>query len=452
VTTIGDSSGTGDANFQFAKDVDAWSIGFNSTDKSFNIASSTNFSSNVAFTVTKGTSLRVGIGSTTPWKAFSVSGSVAFDGLSTNATSTSFSNLCIDTNTHEVTQSSVFVGCLGSSQRFKHDIQTLDVSSLDVVMKLRPTSYIYNSDKTNTVTWGFVAEEADAVDPHLSAKQDGVIYNIVDRAFIAVSVKAIQELNLNLEAIASTTSTTTPQAQSFAESFFANVFTRLIAWFEDATNGIQRFFAKEVHTDTLCVSDGTGETCITKAQLDSLIAGAGASGVGTTSGSNTNSGGSSDTTPPTITINGNNPASVNVGSAYGDLGATVTDNVDINLGVKASIDGGPKIDMSLISIDTSVAGTHTIVYSSKDSAGNIGTATRTVNVVDPNQTTPTPTPTPTATPTPTPAPSATPTPTPTPTNTPTPTPSVTPTVTPTPSATPTPTPTATPTPSATPTP
>jgi hypothetical protein len=84
-----------------------------------------------------------------------------------------------------------------------------------------------------------------------------------------------------------------------------------------------------------------------------------------------------------ITINGNNPAEINVGDTYSDIGATVTDNVDHNLGIKASVDGGPEVTMDQIAIDTSVAGTHTITYSATDSADNTGTATRTVEVVAP---------------------------------------------------------------------
>lgn len=71
LTTVGDSSGTGDANFQFAADANAWDIGYNSTDKSFDIASSTNLSSNVAFTVSKST-LNVGIGTTSPYAKLSL--------------------------------------------------------------------------------------------------------------------------------------------------------------------------------------------------------------------------------------------------------------------------------------------------------------------------------------------------------------------------------------------
>ena len=75
-----------------------------------------------------------------------------------------------------------------------------------------------------------------------------------------------------------------------------------------------------------------------------------------------------DTEAPIITLLGNNPAVINVGSTYVDLGATVTDNVDQNLGYQINPE----------SIDTSTATTYTILFTATDSAGNVGTTSRTV--------------------------------------------------------------------------
>ncbi|MFA5246466.1 MAG: immunoglobulin-like domain-containing protein, partial [Candidatus Micrarchaeia archaeon] len=78
-----------------------------------------------------------------------------------------------------------------------------------------------------------------------------------------------------------------------------------------------------------------------------------------------------DTTAPSITILGNNPATVKEKSAYTDSGATATDLVD-----------GPVTVTKTGSVNTNVIGTYTITYTAKDAHENTATATRTVNVVD----------------------------------------------------------------------
>ena len=92
----------------------------------------------------------------------------------------------------------------------------------------------------------------------------------------------------------------------------------------------------------------------------------------------------SDTESPIIQLNGVNPAIIDKGSVYSDLGASVTDNINQNLGYKIKLDDGLEIYPNDLVLDTSVAGEHTITYIAVDQAGNIGTAVRTVSVVDPN--------------------------------------------------------------------
>lgn len=62
----------------------------------------------------------------------------------------------------------------------------------------------------------------------------------------------------------------------------------------------------------------------------------------------------------------------------------MTDSADPNLGYSVSVDGGSATTPDNIDIDTSVAGTHTILFSATDQAGNVGTTTRTVIVADPS--------------------------------------------------------------------
>jgi len=78
-----------------------------------------------------------------------------------------------------------------------------------------------------------------------------------------------------------------------------------------------------------------------------------------------------DTTPPVITLNGNNPQNVALNSTYSDPGAIVTDNCDPTQSITGSG-----------TVNTSVAGSYTRTYSHTDSSGNQATQkTRTVNVV-----------------------------------------------------------------------
>jgi len=75
---------------------------------------------------------------------------------------------------------------------------------------------------------------------------------------------------------------------------------------------------------------------------------------------------------PTITVLGNNPETVNVGTAYSDAGATASDVVYGDLTANIVTTGLP--------IDTTAPGTYTVTYSITNVVGNTTTATRTVNV------------------------------------------------------------------------
>ncbi len=81
-----------------------------------------------------------------------------------------------------------------------------------------------------------------------------------------------------------------------------------------------------------------------------------------------------DTTPPVITILGDNPKSIYINDEYIDAGATASDNVDGNL--TSSI-------ISTNTVNTSVAGSYTVTYNVSDAANNPATpAIRTVSVLN----------------------------------------------------------------------
>ena len=77
-----------------------------------------------------------------------------------------------------------------------------------------------------------------------------------------------------------------------------------------------------------------------------------------------------DTTPPTITILGDNPLTVEVGAAFSDPGVTVYDQ------------DGSSTYTTTGTVDTNVLGAYTLTYTAVDNSCNQATATRTVNVVD----------------------------------------------------------------------
>ncbi len=87
-----------------------------------------------------------------------------------------------------------------------------------------------------------------------------------------------------------------------------------------------------------------------------------------------------DKEKPVVKIEGSATVTVKLNEKYEDKGAKATDNVDGDLTSKIKVE--VKKDGKVVEkVDTSKEGTYTITYSATDTAGNVGTATRTVKVV-----------------------------------------------------------------------
>lgn len=80
-----------------------------------------------------------------------------------------------------------------------------------------------------------------------------------------------------------------------------------------------------------------------------------------------------DAQAPVITILGNNPVNITVGSTYIDAGAIAIDDVDGDVTSKIVATG---------TVNINIPGTYYITYTVKDSANNEGIAVRIVNVID----------------------------------------------------------------------
>jgi hypothetical protein len=185
----------------------------------------------------------VGVASSSPWKTFSVTGTVGFDGLTG---STGAGSLCLDSN-KQVVYNSGSDACLASVRSSKHDIQNLTIAGTSTVAALQAVSFIYNYDASSTVRYGFIAEDAAAVDQHLATYDaHGAISGIDDRSVISVLVKAVQELIATVS--------------RFADNIVSAHITATVGDF-DTLN------AQNAHLQQLCI----GSTCVTEEQLKALL-------------------------------------------------------------------------------------------------------------------------------------------------------------------------------------
>ncbi|MGD0328642.1 MAG: immunoglobulin-like domain-containing protein [Minisyncoccia bacterium] len=489
LTTIGDSSGTGDANFQFASDANAWDIGYNSTDKSFDIASSTSLSNTVAFTIAKGTTTNnVGIGTTSPNTALEVHGEIR----QTQCTAAGALNA----------DASGDIICSVSSERFKHNIQSLtSADGLAEVDALTPVSFVFNPDMNmgSSTQVGFIAEQADLVDPRLvSVDGTGQIEGFRYDNYTAILTEAVQELDARTNWMEEATSTAgmppdvltvdgksvdlyklatynLASVQTLAAAIDAqNIrLTSLEARVTALENGVVSTTSGSpitLSTSTLASALNGFGALIQKgiAQFGILVAdqfvaatnSAGTSSAGTvtilagntvaqvnnayvlpsskifvtltasttgswyisdkqngsfrfvlstpqpndvsfdyflvqtegqiatstpngSSGSETSA--SSDTTPPTITLLGDNPMHISVGDEFVDPGVSVADNADGTDPYITYINGIQQA-ISSTTIDTSSPTTYLITYKATDAAGNNATAMRSVIVGNPDGT------------------------------------------------------------------
>jgi hypothetical protein len=367
--SIGTSTATSTQASLFAK-LTVWAS-TSPSGTAFNVVSA---ASSTLFTVNN--SGKTGISTTSPWRTFSVSGTVGLEGLS--AVSVTESALCLSAS-NELRVNTGVATCTLSSARFKNSIAT-STTGLSEILNMRPVSFKYNNGDDSTHL-GFIAEEVNALDPRLVAYEaDGVTPRSVRyEEFTAILTTAIQEL----------ATTTTAQQRDIDQMRADIVATRASIGFNTGgfgslqdiidylaslgariTNGIAYF--KDVITDTiftksLKVESGVTTKDRTTGKYYCLYVDNGT--VRTEEGECSTSGGAqnqpessippTDTEAPVIELIGGATSTLNVGDSYVDPGATVMDNVDHNLGVHT--EG---------SVDTATAGEYILKYNAEDSAGN----------------------------------------------------------------------------------
>jgi hypothetical protein len=70
------------------------------------------------------------------------------------------------------------LGTVSSSARFKKEIKPMDKAS-EAILALKPVTFHYRSDRTNTPQFGLVAEEVAQVNPDLVVRDaEGEVYTV----------------------------------------------------------------------------------------------------------------------------------------------------------------------------------------------------------------------------------------------------------------------------------
>jgi uncharacterized coiled-coil protein SlyX len=70
------------------------------------------------------------------------------------------------------------LGTMSSSRRFKHEIKPMDKAS-EAVLSLKPVTFNYKSDSTNTPQFGLIAEQVAEINPDLVVRdQNDEIYTV----------------------------------------------------------------------------------------------------------------------------------------------------------------------------------------------------------------------------------------------------------------------------------
>jgi len=257
---------------------------------------------------------------------------------------------------------------------------------LEKLDDINVATYRYNTDSAESPVsrLGLIAEEAPS--EVLSASGDGVdIYKLA--SFTLGATKAqyekIKDLELRLAALelrgVSGTGGSGVSISGVLQGL-ENLGTRIldgIVYMRNLATGNLTVGTSGRPTGITLYDEVTGEPYCLKIANGSPVSVQGTCPIASVTPSNNEEENPSevgDTEAPIIILNGFSPATLNKGESYVDLGATVTDNVNPNLGV--NVEGGQ--------IDTTVPGTYTVSYSAIDQAGNTGTASRIVNVIDPN--------------------------------------------------------------------
>jgi|GEM_PF-7075288 len=231
----------------------------------------------------------VGIGTTSPDVALDVNGDIEGDLVSTGST------VAVYAVSGGANGGAYKLVRYSSSQRYKKDITDFNLG-LDAVLKLQPRSFVWKSTGEND--FGFIAEEAEKIDPRLVTYVDGQVEAFKYAQMTAVLVNAIKEqqkqiesLNLILDpngAITDSASNLQTEPQGNILQIVVNTLKSLGLTLRDGVASLKgivadtitstQIISRKSTTQEICIAGVDGETvCLTKDQLKDLITRSGSS-------------------------------------------------------------------------------------------------------------------------------------------------------------------------------
>lgn len=176
-------------------------------------------------------------------------------------------SVCVDTNSDNNAAS-----CIAneSDARLKENVMTID-GALDKILQLRGVSFDWKVNDpevlkhypliarfaSSTHSLGLIAQEAQGIVPEAIMQE-------------TVGDDEAQYLQLDYDKIVPLLVEGVKDIASLADGFKR----QFIIWFADAANGIGDFFAKRIHTETICLKKFDGkEYCVNGDDLEAIMSG-----------------------------------------------------------------------------------------------------------------------------------------------------------------------------------
>ena len=135
------------------------------------------------------------------------------------------------------------LGTVSSSQRFKHNIKGMDKTS-EGILALKPVTFHYKSDKTNTPQFGLIAEDVAKVNPDLVVRdENGEIYTV---RYDAVNAMLLNEFLKEHHTVQELKSTMAKQEATIVQQKkdFQAIASQQQKQIETLTAGLQRVSAQ----------------------------------------------------------------------------------------------------------------------------------------------------------------------------------------------------------------